>query len=243
MLDQYHGAFAAALDAVTAALDRGDIGAAAAGLDALASRAELGRRLTAPWRVVVAGPPNVGKSSLVNALAGYQRSIVAPTPGTTRDVVTTRLAIDGWPVELADTAGLREGTDALERQGVRMAREATAAADLCLWLLDASAPPVWPDANLGPVQLVINKVDLPVAWDVTTVADAVAVSARTGAGLSDLCAALTSCLVPDPPPPGAAVPFAPVLWEGVALAKRLLDEGRREDAHGAVRGLRPAALS
>ena len=105
----------------------------------LARYAPLGRRLTAPWRVVVAGPPNVGKSSLVNALAGYQRSIVAPTPGTTRDVVTTRLAIDGWPVELADTAGVREATDALETQGVRLAREATAAADLCLWVLDASA--------------------------------------------------------------------------------------------------------
>ncbi len=74
LLDQYHGALAAALDAVAAALDRGDIGEASAGLDALVRYAPLGRRLTAPWRVAVAGPPNVGKSSLVNALAGYQRA-------------------------------------------------------------------------------------------------------------------------------------------------------------------------
>ncbi len=105
LLDQYNGAFAAALDAILTALNHGEINAASAGLKAQARRAGLGRRLTRPWRVAVAGPPNVGKSSLMNALAGYQRSIVSPTPGTTRDVVTTRLAIDGWPVELADTAG------------------------------------------------------------------------------------------------------------------------------------------
>ena len=240
LLDQYHGAFIAALEAVAAALDRGDAGAASAELDALARRAELGRRLTAPWRVAVAGPPNVGKSSLVNALAGYQRSIVAPTPGTTRDVVTTRLAIDGWSVEFADTAGLRNGTDLLERQGVRLAREASAAADLCLWLLDASAPPVWPDAGFGPVRLVLNKVDLPAAWDPAAAVSAVAVSAVTGAGLPDLCAALSRWLVPDPPPAGAAVPFTTALCSGVQLAKRLLNDGRREAARQTVHILQHA---
>ncbi len=190
LLDQCAGAFAAALDAVTAALDRGDANAASAALDGLARHAPLGRRLTAPWRVAVAGPPNVGKSSLVNALAGYQRSIVAPTPGTTRDVVTTRLAIDGWPVELADTAGVRDATDALEMQGVRMAREASADADLCLWVLDASAPAgqaVPPDRQTGKLDLrVVNKIDLPPAWDLAEAPGAVHVSARTGAGLAEL---------------------------------------------------------
>ena len=176
--------------------------------------APLGRRLTTPWRVAVAGPPNVGKSSLVNALAGYQRSIVAPTPGTTRDVATTRLAIDGWPVELADTAGVRDATDMLEMQGVRMAREATAAADLCLWVLDASAQPVWPELQ-GAVQLVVNKIDLPAAWAPDEAAGAVRVSARTGRGMADLCAALSRRLVPDPPPAGSAVPFTAALAGGV----------------------------
>ena len=242
LLDQYHGAFAAALDAVAAALGRGAGAVASAGLDALARWTPLGRRLTAPWRVAVAGPPNVGKSSLVNALAGYQRSVVAPTPGTTRDVVTTRLAIDGWPVELADTAGLREGADALERQGVRMARETSAAADLCLWLLDASAPPVWPDASAGGVRWVVNKVDLPAVWDVADAQEAVAVSARTGAGLPELCAALGGWLVPDPPPPGAAVPFTAALCDGIVRAKRHLDEGRPEEARRSVLSLRRAAM-
>jgi tRNA modification GTPase len=68
---------------------------------------DLGRHLTRPWRVVVAGAPNVGKSSLINALAGFTRTVVTAVPGTTRDVVATAAAIDGWPVELIDTAGLR----------------------------------------------------------------------------------------------------------------------------------------
>ena len=68
----------------------------------------VGLRLVSGWRVVLAGRPNVGKSRLLNALAGYERAIVDPTPGTTRDVVTVRTALDGWPVELADTAGLRD---------------------------------------------------------------------------------------------------------------------------------------
>jgi tRNA modification GTPase len=237
LLDQTNGAFAAALDAILMALDRDAIDMASTGLDALARRAGLGRRLTAPWRVAVAGPPNVGKSSLMNALAGYQRSIVSPTPGTTRDVVTTRLAIDGWPVELADTAGVREGTDALEEQGVRKARATAHAADLCLWLLDASAPPVWPDADVGAVRFVVNKVDLPAVWDVAAV-DGVQVSAITHLGLPELCAALSGWLVPDPPPSGAAVPFTDRMCAGVEGAYRLLADGRSDEARQILVGLR-----
>jgi tRNA modification GTPase len=238
LLDQYQGAFSASLDAITTALDRDDLTAAKANLDILAYRAALGRRLTTPWRVVVAGPPNVGKSSLVNALAGYQRSIVAPTPGTTRDVVTTRLAIDGWPVELSDTAGMREGTDVLEQQGVRMALDTAAAADLRLWLLDASAPPIWPGDAVGKMHLVVNKVDLPTVWNLAEAVDAVHLSARTGQGLPELCAALSAWLVADPPPPGAAVPFTERLCDGVEEACRLLAAGRAEQATCIIAAMR-----
>jgi tRNA modification GTPase len=238
LLDQYHGAFAAALDAVTAALDRGDVPAAQTHLDALARYAGVGRHLTAPWRVAVAGAPNVGKSSLVNALAGYQRSVVAATPGTTRDVVTTRLAVGGWPVELADTAGLRAGAEELEAEGIRRARDAAASADLCLWVLDASAPPAWPDAAAGAVRLVVNKVDLPPAWDLVEARGAVRVSAQTGEGLAELCDALAGWLVPDPPPAGAAVPFTARLCDGVAEVQRRTAAGRASEAPALLGGLR-----
>jgi len=201
LLDQYHGALAQAL----AQLERADD--AAALRQQLLQRSRLGLRLVEGFRVVIAGPPNAGKSSLVNALAGYQRSIVAPTPGTTRDVVTTTLAIDGWPVELADTAGLRVGGESLESLGMQQAREAAATADVCLWLVDASVEPVWPAERPDNLRVVVSKCDLPPAWDLRLAGDALRVSATTGEGLAALCQALSRWLVPEVPPAGAAVPF------------------------------------
>jgi tRNA modification GTPase len=234
LLDQYHGAFRRATESARAALERGDVNEARRVLSEPARYADLGRHLTSPWRVAVAGAPNVGKSSLVNALAGYQRSVVAPTPGTTRDVVTTLLAVDGWPVELADTAGLRTGTEALEEEGIRLAHGAAAVADLCLWVLDASVAPAWPSGAAANVRLVVNKVDLPAAWDLRQVGDAVAVSAKTGAGLAELCLALGHWLVPDPPPPGAAVPFTGRLAGQVDEALQALTAERVEEARRAL---------
>src|SRR5262249_61072583 len=117
----------------------------------------LGEHLTKPWRVVIAGAPNAGESSLLNALAGYQRSIVAPTPGTTRDVVTLILAIDGWPVEFADTAGLREAGETLGGQGNGQAREAVTKGDLCLWVLGSTCGPGFPPGGVRSVLLVVDK--------------------------------------------------------------------------------------
>jgi tRNA modification GTPase len=230
LLDQHEGAFRRAVTAAVEALDRGDLAAAQEVVGELARRGPLGRHLVRPWRVALAGPPNVGKSSLLNALAGYRRSVVAATPGTTRDVVTVRLAVDGWPVELADTAGQRSSTDALEEAGVALARTAAASADLCLWLLDAAAPPVYPETQPPNLRLVVTKTDLPPAWDLSAAGDAPRVSAVTGAGVPELCAALASWLVPEAPPPGAAVPFTPVLADVVEEAQRLLATGRTAEA-------------
>jgi tRNA modification GTPase len=207
LLDQYHGALRRALEAVGAARQGHDPDEARRLLDQSRRYAAVGRHLTTPWRVAVLGAPNVGKSSLVNALAGYQRSVVAATPGTTRDVVTTLLAVDGWPVELADTAGMRDEGDVLEREGIDRARRTARTADLRLWVLDASEPAVWPDPSLGALRCVINKIDLSPVWELDVAQGAVRVSARTRAGMDDLCRALAGWLVPDPPPPGAAVPF------------------------------------
>jgi tRNA modification GTPase len=220
LLDQHHGAFPRALAEVQAAQERQDLAETVRLLELLARYADVGRHLTVPWRVAVIGPPNVGKSSLVNALAGFQRSVVASTPGTTRDLVTTLIAADGWPVELIDTAGLREESGSLESQGIVLARDAAASADLCLWLLDASAQPIWPDSYLHDnpkLKFVINKIDLTATWDIEPSA-ALHVSALTGTGLAELLEAIAHWLVPDPPPPGAAVPFTPALASQVEAA-------------------------
>jgi tRNA modification GTPase len=233
LLDQVRGAFARAVDAIRQAGQRDDTATVLRDISDLARYANLGRHLTTPWRVAIAGAPNVGKSTLVNALAGFQRSIVSPTPGTTRDVVTTRIALDGWPVELADTAGLRAGAESLEEEGIRLARHTLAEADLCLWVLDANAEPTWPDTTDQLLLLVVNKIDLTPAWDLTTAAGALRVSARTGEGLPELCTAIANRLVPDAPLPGAAVPFTAQLCDLVEEARRAAVAGRVAEA-GAI---------
>jgi tRNA modification GTPase len=178
-------------------------------VDELLARADLGLHLAGAWRVVLAGEPNVGKSSLINALVGYRRAIVYRTAGTTRDLLTATTAVDGWPVELADTAGLRATEDPLERAGVRLAEGAMAGADLVLQVVDARQPPAaWPARSAAdgpPLLLVANKIDL-VAADWPGQA-ALPISALTGAGIDRLLAAIGERLVPAPPPAGAAVPF------------------------------------
>jgi tRNA modification GTPase len=195
---------------------------------------QLGRHLVEPWRVTLAGAPNFGKSSLVNALAGYQRSIVSPTPGTTRDVVTTTIALDGWPVELADTAGLRSGAGALEGQGIEHARSAVLSADLCLWVLDAAAEPVWPDLPAERVLLVVNKTDLAPTWDLNHATGAVPVSALTGSGIPQLCEAIVRRLVPCAPGPTEPVSFTPELCDRVEEARTHAVAGRWDDVRRVV---------
>jgi tRNA modification GTPase len=234
LLDQYHGALKTQIQTILDSLQAEAVEAARHLLEELASRAGLGRRLTTPWQVVVAGAPNVGKSSLVNALAGYQRSIVAPLPGTTRDVVRTRLAVEGWPIELADTAGLRAEAGTLEQQGINRARSVLRRADLCLWVLDAGAEPVWPDEEFSEPQLVINKIDLPPAWDLERAPTAVRVSARTGQGVPELLTGLAQRLVPQPPPPGAAVPFTGLLADRVETALQAVRAGDLEAARSVL---------
>jgi tRNA modification GTPase len=238
LLDQQQGALGRALDAILAALDRADTATVEEGLTQLVRYAAVGQRLTQPWRVVVAGAPNVGKSSLVNALAGYQRSIVAATPGTTRDVVTTRIALDGWLIELADTAGLRTEAEELEEQGIRRAKATAAGADLVLWVLDASAPAVWSNEKIGTMQYIINKIDLPSVWEMEEKQNAVRVSAKTGEGLAELCAALVRRLVPDPPPSGAAVPFTPHLAGRIVEAQHVLSARDMAETRRIVAALR-----
>ncbi|GIW79076.1 MAG: tRNA modification GTPase MnmE [Gemmatales bacterium] len=216
LLDQYHGAFERAVVEVLTRIERGDTDEAKRRLDELNQFGKLGSRLTQPWRIAILGPVNAGKSSLVNALVGFQRSIVASAPGTTRDILAATIAIDGWPVELLDTAGWREQPGELEKEGIEQAKEIAANADLIIWLVEAGAEPVWPPQTMASL-LVINKIDLPPVWDVDAV-DALKISAKTKAGLEELCALLAKKLVPTIPTAGTAIPFTSFLAEAIEQA-------------------------
>lgn len=175
--------------------------------------ARQGRALRDGLTVVIAGPPNAGKSSLLNALAGHDAAIVTELPGTTRDVLREEIVVDGLPVHVMDTAGLRDTGDTIESEGVRRARAAIARADLVLYVMDVTAAPreaaVAADlATLhsdAAVLKVWNKIDL-VKGSVegsdpdhlrgltpspgSDPFEALSISARTGAGLDALRARL-----------------------------------------------------
>jgi tRNA modification GTPase len=124
-----------------------------------------GERLREGLVVAIAGPPNAGKSTLLNRLARREAAIVSPYAGTTRDIIEVHLDLDGYPVTLLDTAGIRESAEPVEREGVRRARERAEGADLVLWVTDGSAADrmVFPEKNFAGasrIWLVVNKVDL-----------------------------------------------------------------------------------
>jgi len=118
-----------------------------------------GERLREGLVVAIAGPPNVGKSTLMNQLARREVAIVSPHAGTTRDVIEVQLDLDGYPVTVIDTAGIRDTDDPVEREGVRRARARAAEADLVLWLVDATHEKNF-DEGAAPVWVVRNKIDL-----------------------------------------------------------------------------------
>lgn len=130
-----------------------------AGLKAELAAARTGERLREGLVVVIAGPPNAGKSSLLNALARRDVAIVTPIPGTTRDIIEIHLDLHGCPVTLIDTAGLRESRDSVEEIGISRAREKASSADLVLWLSEAGAP-VPPEVEGGEVWPLFTKSDL-----------------------------------------------------------------------------------
>ena len=193
-------------DDVTSALPE-VLAAAERELQALAGAGLSGRVLREGARVAIVGRPNAGKSSLLNALAGAERAIVTQFAGTTRDVLEETASMEGVPVTLYDTAGIRAADDPVERIGVERARLAAERADLLLVCFDAAAPLTEEDLALlretegRPRIAVCNKSDLPALWSAETLAaqgiSACTVSAETGEGLAALRHAIAVRVAPE----------------------------------------------
>lgn len=245
LLDQFHGALKSELLHLVAEARRGEKKAAEARLKTLHERSHWGVHLIRPWQVVLTGAPNVGKSTLLNAMLGFQRALVHDQPGTTRDVVAEITIFDGWPVQLADTAGLREAIDPVEREGVERARRQIASADLVVLVLDRGqpAPAEFRSAiQQRPHLTVINKADLlaadrnpasntaqvshgpsitsPTATSPT--ATSLTVSGLTGDGVPELITAILERLGVPKSEPGIAVPFLDHHAEAIRRAREAM---------------------
>lgn len=238
---------------------------AAAAITRLLDGAGYGRRLRDGLTVVLAGRPNAGKSSLLNALAGSERAIVTPVPGTTRDIVEEAVTLNGLPVRALDTAGLRDTSDAVERIGVERARAAVRDADVVVAVLDAQAGPLSADETdllhdlAGrPAVVAVNKAD---AADPAPVlaraaaflpgASVVATSATTGANIADLARAIADVATGGQATGAADAVLVTSARHEAALraARTALDAARNTlaqrlpaelvavDAHGALRAL------
>jgi len=196
----------------------------------LAETARQGALLRDGLTLVIAGRPNAGKSSLLNRLAGYDAAIVTPVPGTTRDVLRERIEIDGLPLHVLDTAGLRESPDEVEAEGIRRARRELERADRVLFVVDASDPTAVAAIELdlaalptgAPRTVVLNKIDRVGGEPRLEQGDPARVhlSAATGAGLELLRTHLKDC-----------VGFHPAGTSVLSARARHLEALRRARAH------------
>ena len=229
---------------MAAALDR-----AVGELEALAGTYRRGRQLTQGVPCAIVGRPNAGKSSLLNALVGYERAIVTDIPGTTRDTVEERVRLGGVLLRLIDTAGLRESGDPIERLGVERSRAAMEEAELILVVWDGSLPAREEDGellaravSLAPTVLVHAKGDLPPApvpfLALDPMPPEVTVSAKTGQGLEELEAAVTALF-----PPERAAPAGELLTNARQAGAAARAAEAAERARGALAaGVTPDAL-
>jgi len=200
-------------------IDAGESVSAATAGDALRF-VEFGRHLDKPWKVVLCGPPNAGKSSLINAICGFERAIVHTTAGTTRDVIQQQTAIDGWPVQFSDTAGIRETDHEIESAGVARAKKTIQDSDLVAFVFDIQTEvseireflDSTRDLVSGDSVLVFNKLDLVSESEIENLRQVfdshstIFLSCAQQTGLDDFQAELSQQLVPELPRRDLPVP-------------------------------------
>jgi tRNA modification GTPase len=243
---QVNGAFRRMLEQISEWTGRGQLELALGSLDRLAGWNNLAAHLVSPWKVAIAGLPNAGKSSLMNRIAGFERCIVFDLPGTTRDPVSITTAINGWPFEFTDTAGLRESDDPLEQTGAGLARDVIAGADLVLLVEDLSRKPVdnsrilIPDDPDVPVISLGNKLDLVGEMPASGDGQRYAVSALKGAGIDELLKAICRSLIPLEPEYQEAVPWRWWHFKAIERIRTCLLKGEADEA---IRLCSPSAFA
>lgn len=219
----------AAIEKLLALIERCQAGEAIRSLDQVLAWSDFGLSLTQTPSVVLCGQPNVGKSSLINAIVGFQRAIVHASAGTTRDVVSQRTAVDGWPIELSDTAGLRDAEGAIEGIGIENARRKIEEARLVIGVFDASRE--WSESDqqmldrLGCDIVVHNKSDQATLQNGSETNDptrpaGLATSATQNEGVEQLVQLIANRLVPK-------LPLADAAWCVNPEAVKRLQEARQ----------------
>ncbi|XZE18365.1 GTPase [Pirellulaceae bacterium SH449] len=237
LVDQSRGCLSTALRGIVECLEAMDSLEAKNRLSELVSWGEFGLHLVRPWKVVLAGPPNSGKSSLLNAILGYQRAIVHEQAGTTRDLLAEQTSLEGWPVLIVDSAGVRQTSDFVEGAGIAASLDAVSSAD-CLLLL------VSPDSGWQPehdsimkafngkrVLVAETKADIgSVDIAPTSPFPRVSTSVHDADSISHLLTTVASVLVPQAPSPGQAVPFRQLHVEKIRKALELIERKNLEEA-------------
>lgn len=248
LLDQKRGVLRSALKTISRHLIELELSQATAELERLSLTCDVGTHLTLPWNIQLAGPPNVGKSSLMNRFLGFQRAIVHPSAGTTRDLIQGVTSLEGWPVRFTDSAGIRDfdpSVSQIEQTGIERSLEAARQMDLILLIMHPGQgfqavhqtfENTWPEKCLR----VLNHCDTISPQNAERLAQtlrAIPVSAVSGDGINKLLDQVIAKLVPHPPKTGEPILFRPEITEQVKESLRELRLGNTSRALGLIQQL------